>query len=127
MVAMTVLILDDDAAVRESLMAFFEDREWQVLSAPTGEDALQIVKNNQIDCVIVDIRLPGMDGNAFIMKLNITHPELACIVCTGSPEYDSPDEVKALLQVSRTVFIKPVINMKLLEDDIYSQIEKCKK
>ncbi len=120
-----VLILDDDDAVRESLMDFFEDRGWRVLSAATAEDALNLLAHEEPDGAVVDIRLPGMDGNALIRAVSSTRPTLACVICTGSPEYRTPKDVAALSQVSEKVFAKPVANLIELEDEVRLQIEKC--
>ncbi len=104
----TVLILDDDDAVRESFQYFFEDLGWDVREAGTAEIALKEVKQDPPAGVVVDIRLPGMDGNSFIVELEKTHPNVACIICTGSPEYKPPKSVLAKPQVLDQIFAKPV-------------------
>jgi len=81
----TVLILDDDDDVRRSLVEFFEDREWRVLWAATLEDALEVLESESPDGVVVDIRLPGMDGNGFIRSVSKTYPDLSYLICTGFP------------------------------------------
>ncbi len=121
-----VLILDDDEAIRESLAEFFEDRGWQVLPVATAEEAFDIVEREEPNSAIVDIRLPGMDGNAFIRAVCRSHPRLSCVVCTGSPEYRLPDDVAAMSQVSENVFSKPVKDMGELEETLRLQIDKSK-
>ncbi len=121
-----LLILDDDNAVRESFVYFFEDRGWKVMSANNAEVALELVTDNIPDGAIVDIRLPGMDGNSFIYAMNKTHPNVACVICTGSPEYHLPSNISILPQVSDKVFDKPVEDIGELEDELLSLIQKCK-
>ena len=123
--AQTVLILDDDDAVRQSFQNFFADRQWRVLSATTAEDALEVVAQETPDCVVTDIRLPGMDGNGFIRLVNETHPTLACVICTGSPEYHLPNGTDAIAQVSHQVFTKPVMDLRALEEELCRQIDIC--
>lgn len=114
----TVLILDDDADVRGSLIEFFEDREWRVFWAATAEDALETLRRERIDGVVVDIRLPGMDGNGFIRSASKIYPNLAYLICTGSPEYHPPDDILALPNVCEQVFSKPVFDLFVLEDKL---------
>ncbi|MHC4886608.1 MAG: response regulator [Planctomycetota bacterium] len=114
----TVLVLDDDEVVRESLVFFFEDCGWTPLCAETAEEALEILSTTRTDGAIVDIRLPGMDGNGFIRKAKALHPTLACIICTGSPEYDIPEDLQRLPGVSQQVFAKPVRGLKKLEEEL---------
>ena len=88
----TVLILDDDEVVRESFLCYFEDHGWQVWSAASAEEALEVVAREKPGCAVVDIRLPGADGNAFIRDVNGTYPSMACVICTGSPEFMPPTD-----------------------------------
>ncbi len=122
----TILILDDDIAVRESLMEFFEDREYQVLPANSAEEALEILTNDVPDGAVVDIRLPGMDGNAFILAAAKKYPSMACVIVTGSPEYSLPQRVADMYNVSETIFSKPVSDLAALGKTLLWQIEKCR-
>ena len=67
------LILDDEESIRQSIAAYMEDDGYIVFQAGSGEEALEIVKNNVIDEAVVDIRLPGMDGNTFMIEARIEH------------------------------------------------------
>jgi hypothetical protein len=99
-----VLILDDDDAVRESFMDYFEDRGWLVVPAATAEEALNVLARELLDGALVDIRLPGMNGNEFIREVCRRNIGLVCILCTGSPEYRPPADITTLPQVSDHVF-----------------------
>ena len=121
----TVLILDDDDAVRDSLMAFFEDRGWRVLPAASGEEALKIMESETPDGALVDIRLPGMDGNEFIRRARRRCSCLAYVIITGSPEYQLPEDVLAMSRVSEKVFAKPVIKLDRIETALLRQIDQC--
>ena len=120
-----MLILDDEESVRESLVDFFEDRGWGVLSASTSEEAFDLLKHEKVAGAIVDIRLPGVDGNEFMRVVSEIHPTLACVVSTGSPEYHTPKDLVDLPQVSKKIFSKPVVDLKDLEKALCVQIEKC--
>lgn len=121
----TILILDDDAAVRESLGYIFEDLGWDVRETETAEKALEAVQHNPPAGVVVDICLPGMDGNSFILELEKTHPHVACLICTGSPEYRPPEDVLARPQVFEQIFAKPVTDLGKLAESMHQHIQQC--
>ena len=120
----TVLILDDDA-VRESLLYYFEDLGWGVHGAGTAEEALVVARQTNPAGVVVDIRLPGMDGCSFILELEKTHPHVACVICTGSPEYQPPDYVLIRPQVFGKIFSKPVSDLGELAESMRQHIMNC--
>ena len=121
-----VLILDDDDAVRESFQYYFEDLGWDVRVAETAEIALEVVQQDPPGAVVVDIRLPGMDGNSFIVELEKTHPDIACVICTGSPQYQPPKSVVARPQVFDQIFAKPVRDLRQLAESLEQHIITCK-
>lgn len=116
-----ILILDDEQTVRQSFVDFFEDQMWQTVQAKSGEEALELLeKGAHPKAAIVDIRLPGMDGDAFIREVCSRKYVMSIVVCTGSPEYEIPDDLKALLCVSNRVFRKPVADFNALEVELIS-------
>jgi two-component system, response regulator, stage 0 sporulation protein F len=121
-----ILILDDDDAVRESFQYYFEDLGWDVRVAETAEEALQVVQHDPPGGVVVDIRLPGMDGSSFIIELEKTHPDVACVICTGSPKYQPPESVVSRPQVFDQIFAKPVTDLSHLAQSMKQHILACK-
>lgn len=105
------LILDDEASIRQSIAAFMEDEGFHVFQAETSEEALEIVKNNHIDQSVVDIRLPGIDGNTFMVEAAKINPDMKFVVHTGSADYIPPAPVRALGVTSACVRIKPALDM----------------
>jgi len=119
-----ILIVDDDPSVRESIADFFEDRQWRTLQARSAEEALELVRAETPAAAIVDIRLPGISGDAFIRAVQELHPAMACVICTGSPEYAPPEDILALPRVSARVFTKPVPDMSEMLDAVRVLIEE---
>lgn len=109
-----LLILDDEESIRQSIAAYMEDDGYVVFQARSGEEALEIVKHNHIDEAVVDIRLPGMDGNTFMIKARKILPNLKFIVHTGSADYVPPDSVKALGVTPSKILIKPANDLRVL-------------
>lgn len=58
----TILVVDDDDAVRELIAEEMEEEGYRVLTVNNARDALKIVEEEPLDLVILDIRMPGMDG-----------------------------------------------------------------
>ncbi|MCP4577878.1 MAG: response regulator [Deltaproteobacteria bacterium] len=123
----TVLIVDDEMFIRQSFTDYFEDLLWRPLAAESGEQALKILETVSPHGAIVDIRLGGMDGDAFIREAIRKKPKTAFVICTGFPEYDVPADLLELPCVSDQVFRKPVTDMKKLEKEILRLIGDIEK
>ena len=118
-----VLVVDDDEFVRLNLVVFLEDEGFEVLSAPNGEEALKILKQETVDAAVVDMRLPGMDGNTFILKANLLNPRTRFVIHTGSINYSLPESLKNIGIKPEQVFLKPVAEMGLLSEAVISIIK----
>jgi len=118
----TVLIVDDETYIRQSLVDHFEDHLWQTISAESGEQALALLEKFRPDGAIVDIRLGGMDGNEFIRQAHQHRPHMVFVICTGSPEYYIPPDLAKLPCLSTTIYTKPVSNMMVLNQELLSLI-----
>lgn len=115
------LILDDEESIRQSIAAYMEDEGYIVFQATSAEQALEIIRNHPIEEAVVDIRLPGMDGNTFMIEAKKILPRIKFVVHTGSADYVPPDAVKALGITSSSVIIKPASDLKLLRDGLKDQ------
>jgi len=116
-----LLILDDEKGIRRSITEYMEDDGYIGFPAETGEEALEIVKNNQIDEAVVDISLPGIDGNTFMVEARKILPEIKFVVHTGSADYVPPDDVKKLGVGSSNILIKPSIDLNVLTQALAEQ------
>ncbi len=123
----TILILDDEDVIREAFSAYFEDRLWDTLPVESAEDALALLENENPDAAIVDIRLPGMGGGDFIRNALLLKPKTVFAICTGSPEYIVPMDLRGEPQVSKFIFKKPLTKLFDLENELLSIIEKLAK
>ena len=113
-----ILIIDDEISIRESFIAYFEDHDWNVLSAASSEEALEILKDQAPDCSIVDIRLPGLDGTGFIKEAIILRDKMVYVICTGSPEFKIPTDLIDDSRISSKLFLKPVTNLSEIEIEL---------
>jgi DNA-binding NtrC family response regulator len=77
-----ILVVDDDPGLRESFRLILED-EYEVLDVPDGAQALDIVRSCQVDLVLLDIRLPGMDGLEVLERIKALDEQLDVILVTA--------------------------------------------
>lgn len=109
--AYRLLIVDDEATVRNSLAAFLEDYGHQITTAPSAEDALVLIDNQPFDVAIVDLRLPALTGDAMIPRAHLLQPKLRFLIHTGSVDFQITEELRDLGMEDDHVLSKPVPDM----------------
>jgi len=110
----SVLIIDDEAAIRESLETLLEFEGYNVTSAETGEDGLARLAETPFDLVLLDFALPDRNGLEVLAEIRDRDPQLAVIMITA---YGTVDNAVRAMQNGATNFIqKPWDNEKLLAD-----------
>jgi DNA-binding response OmpR family regulator len=117
-----ILIVEDEEGLRRSLRIFLEDDGFRVIAAASGEEALRFLIECRPDTAIVDIRLPGMDGNTFIEEARKLHSEIGFIVYTGSVSYKPSSRMASLGIRAEHVFRKPLIDMSVLVEALRKQL-----
>ena len=106
------MLIDDEAGLPFIIKAYLEDEtEFHSKIAPTGEDALALCDTSQPDICIVDMRLPGMSGNEFILAAHQKMPNCKFIIHTGSLDYQIPQELRAIEIHENAILFKPVMDM----------------
>lgn len=113
-----ILIVDDEKGLLNSLMAFFEDEEFDVTGATSGEEALEILAEKEIDAVIVDMRLPGIDGNEVILQSKQRGCKAQFLIHTGSTDYRLPTSLKELGFKQEHIFLKPLPDLRALSETV---------
>jgi DNA-binding NtrC family response regulator len=78
-----VLLVDDEAEFSETLMKRMKKRNLDIIGVRSGEEALQLLDQCPIDVVILDVRMPGMDGIETLRALKKRHPLIEVIMLTG--------------------------------------------
>jgi len=74
-----ILIIEDDPEIQELLSLATAKEGWKLIQAKTGEEGLDYLKKNRVDCILLDIMLPGMDGFKLLKKLKEIE------ICRGVP------------------------------------------
>ncbi|RLB36829.1 MAG: response regulator, partial [Deltaproteobacteria bacterium] len=93
MQAPLVMIVDDEAPFVETMTKRLEKRDLRILSALSGEEALEkLGKNQNTDVVILDVKMPGMDGVETLKRIKRDFPLIEVIMLTGHGTIESAIE-----------------------------------
>lgn len=79
----TVLLVDDEPSVLSALRRLFRTQGYRIEQCTSGADALALMQNTPVDLVVSDMRMPGMDGAAFLSQVRRSHPSVVRILLTG--------------------------------------------
>ena len=114
-----ILVVDDDPTVQLNLTAYLEDEGFTVLSASTGEDALDLlVGEAPPDLAVLDIRLTGISGEEFVLRARAIVPTLRFLIHTGSTEYVIPQSLSEVGIGAQDVLVKPLADMRMLREAV---------
>jgi DNA-binding NtrC family response regulator len=110
----SVLIIDDEAAIRESLETLLQLEGYAVESAASGEEGLARIAERSFDLVLLDFALPDRDGIELLAEIHHQDPQLLIIMITA---YGTVENAVKAMQAGATNFVqKPWDNEKLLAD-----------
>ncbi|MDP9159573.1 MAG: sigma-54 dependent transcriptional regulator [Acidobacteriota bacterium] len=110
----SILIIDDEAAIRESLQTLLELEGYAVETAETGELGISRIENRSFDLVLLDLALPDRNGMDILAELRVQNPQLSVIMITA---YGTVENAVKAMQSGAVNFVqKPWDNEKLLAD-----------
>ncbi len=101
-----ILIVDDEFSVRDSLTGWFRKDGHRVEAAKNANEALQLLQASTFDVVLLDIKMPGMDGIELQRRIHGIDPDLAVIMITAFASVETA--VKALKQGAFDYITKPI-------------------
>lgn len=84
-----VLVVDDEADFRDTLIKRLHKRNFSVRGAEGGREALGMMAEEPADVVLLDMRMPGMDGMQALQSLKSSHPDTQVIILTGHATQES--------------------------------------
>ncbi len=133
----SILIIDDDLLIRKTLLSNFSKEGFEVLLAENGEEGLRKYKQNLPDFVMLDIRLPDMDGIDVLMQIKDKNKDACVIIMTAFDDMKTTVEaikygafeylVKPLDNVELDLTIKKAIKVRNLEDKLSYLLEEKQK
>ncbi len=84
-----ILVVDDENVARQSLTEILKLEGYSVVSVPNGQAAVEHVRTHPVDLMVVDLRMPGMDGLQVIQVVNQVSPDTEVILLTAHGSTDS--------------------------------------
>jgi two-component system, OmpR family, response regulator len=116
-----LLLVDDDVPFTRNLVWLLSRRGYEVSAVNDGQSALRIVEEQEFDVIILDRKMPGIDGIATLKELKKKKPDIEVIILTGAASVDSALDGVQLGAYDYTV--KP-IQLSDLEEKITQAFER---
>lgn len=91
-----ILVVDDDEVVRLSYLRSLADTRWNIESAWDGIEALRAIGEKAFDVVLLDLRMPGLDGMKVLKAIKDKRPETEVVIITGYPSIETAKEAVRL-------------------------------
>jgi len=103
-----VLVVDDELSIRSSLAGYLDDYEYEVAVAESAEQALELIRQVSFDVAVIDLRLPGMSGEALILQAHAMYPAMRFLIHTGSVGYGLSEKLRKIGLRPEHVLLKPL-------------------
>lgn len=91
-----ILVVDDDDTVRLSFLRTLKSTYWNVKAVWNGNEALHVMEEHPFDVVLLDLRMPGMDGMAVLRTIKQRWPDSEVVIITGYPNIETAKEAVRL-------------------------------
>jgi len=115
-----LLIVDDQHGIRLLLGEVFKREGYQTFLASNGLEALNIAEKKKIDCVLLDMKIPGMDGLEILKKLKAKWPEVPVMMMTA---YGELDLIQEALSLGATKYFTKPFNIYEIRDAVNEAIQ----
>ena len=134
-----LLIVDDEVSFLDSIRKSLEARDFNVIAVDRGEKAIEAAKKNPIDVALVDLKMPGINGEETLKALKAEHSWMEVVILTGHGTIDSavectrsgafsylqkPCDLNELLEALKEAFKKKVMNRKKIEQKKMDELLK---
>ncbi|MCX5829066.1 MAG: sigma-54 dependent transcriptional regulator [Deltaproteobacteria bacterium] len=118
-----ILIIDDQKLIRDSLKVVLEKNSYEVHLAETGCKGLEIIKKGGIELVLLDVRLPDIDGIDVLKKIRAMDPEIIVIMMTG---YGTVENAVQAIKIGAVDYINKPFESKALTTIVKLALETHK-
>ncbi|HVH35853.1 MAG TPA: response regulator, partial [Tahibacter sp.] len=113
-----VLLVEDDALQRESVVKLIGDDDVVITAVESGEEALELLRKRVFDCMITDLRLPDMQGSELLKRMSSEEIVSFPPVIVYTARNLTRDEEMELLRYSRSIIIKGARSPERLLDEV---------
>ncbi|MDY6825320.1 MAG: response regulator [Thermodesulfobacteriota bacterium] len=134
-----LLFVDDEVQFLESMKKQLTARDFHVVAVDRGEKAIEAARRQPIDIALVDLKMPGLDGEATLKALKQDHQWMEIVILTGHGSVDSavdsmqsgaysylqkPCKLEELLEVLKEAYKKKVMNKNKIEEERMNEMLK---
>ena len=119
--AKKILVVDDEKHVRDSCIRLLQRKRFDADGAESGEIALEKLKKESYDLVLLDVRMPGMDGIEVLRQAKQIVPDLLVLVLTGHGTIDTANEA---MELGAAGFIRKPIAIENLAESIDEALQR---
>jgi DNA-binding NtrC family response regulator len=119
-----ILLVDDDEWIRDSLTLYFDTEGCQMIAVETAEEGMELLKQQDYDIILLDYKLPGIDGLTFSRKIQEIRPDAIKILITA---YKNKKIVSEAVNVGIQDLIDKPFTIKTIEDSILRLIQRNEK
>lgn len=120
----SILVIDDEEIIRNSIAAYLEDYQFKVFLAENGRAGLETFNKEKVDLVITDLQMPEVDGKRVLSKINEQNPEMPIIVISGTGRIT--DSIDAHRLGAWDYVLKPIDDMSVILIIIKKALERVK-
>ena len=119
-----ILLVDDDEWIRDSLTLYFDTEGCQMIAVETAEEGMELLKQQGYDIILLDYKLPGIDGLTFSRKIQEIRPDAIKILITA---YKNKKIVSEAVNVGIQDLIDKPFTIKTIEDSMLRLIQRNEK
>ncbi|MBD2869775.1 response regulator [Paenibacillus arenilitoris] len=116
-----ILVVDDQPAIRMLLNELFSALGADVYAAERGGTALRLMNEHAIDCVLLDLKLPDMDGIEVLREIRRRHPDVPVILMSA---YVEPSEMEEAVRLGVNRLISKPFDVEELREAVLKQLER---
>ena len=110
-----ILVIDDEQGIRDLLDTLLRRKGYDVVLAESGQKGLDLFRRERPDVVVLDLKMPGMDGLAVLQQVRSFNPKQPVIVLTGAGTPEIEQQVRAL---GVTEYVEKEFSLHLLGDSL---------
>ena len=108
-----ILVIDDEQGIRDLLDTLLRRKGYDVILSANGQKGLEIFRREQPDVIVLDLKMPGMDGLTVLQQIRSLDPKKPVIILTGAGTPETEQQVRAL---GGTEFIEKEFSLHRLGD-----------
>lgn len=114
-----MLVVDDENEICDFLKTFFEERDFEVRTANSGEMAILAVEKLMPQVVLLDVHMPGMDGMTALKEMKKRFPAIKVIMVTA---LETREKIEEALRLGADNYITKPLSLEYLERDVQEKI-----